>query len=335
MADQSDITIVNDPLLLQKSKRYVLLSGTSNQSLAEDISKILKTPVYYPIKRFADSEANVQIPVNIRRSTVVIIQSTCPPDVDGYFVELLLMIDAAKRASAKEIIIMIPYFGYSRQDRKDRPRVPISASVLGQVLEFAGADKICTIDIHSDQEQGFVRIPWDNLYSSFSLVPEIEKLNLNDLVVASGDKGGVPMATAYARRLNAHGIAIVYKERDVNTANQSHALGMIGDVKGKNVLIVDDMIDTAGTLCHAAELLVEKGAKSITAAATHGIFSKDALQRIEDSPIEKLFITDTIPVVQKAENSKKIAVVSVAPLLSEAIQRILTGESISEKLILR
>src|SRR3989338_3040392 len=283
MAHQSDITIVNDPVLLEKNENFVLLSGTTNPALAENIASILKTKIYFPIKRFADSEANVQIPVNIRRSTVVIIQSDCPPDVDGAFVELFLMIDAAKRASAQEIIVMIPYFGYSRQDRKDRPRVPISASVMGSLIEFCGADKICTIDIHSDQEQGFVKIPWDNLFSSFSLVPEIEKLNLDNLIVASGDKGGVPMATAYARRLNAEGIAIVFKERDVNTANESHALDIIGDVKGKNVLIVDDMIDTAGTLCNAAELLIEKGARSVSAAATHGIFSKNALDKIEDS----------------------------------------------------
>src|SRR3989344_5454763 len=307
---------------------FVLLTGTSNPKLAEDIGKILKKEVYKPVTKFADGESRVQIPINIRRGSVVIIQSTCPPDVDSSIIELLLMIDAAKRASAAEIIVMIPYFGYSRQDRKDKPRVPISAAMIARIVEFAGADKICTVDIHSDPQQGFIKSPWDNLYGSYSLVPIIESLNIKNLVVASPDKGGVPMATAYAKRLNAEGLAIVFKERDVNMTDHSHTMDMIGDVKGKTVLMVDDMISTAGTICNAAKLIKDKGAEKIIVASTHGVFSGDALENIENSPIEKVYITDTIPQTEEVLKNPKIEIVSVAPMLAEAIKRIETGESI-------
>jgi ribose-phosphate pyrophosphokinase len=313
---------------------FFLLTGTSNPKLAEEIGKILGKEVYKPVTKFADGESRVQIPVNIRRGSIVIIQSTCPPDVDGSIVELLLMIDAAKRASADEIITVIPYFGYARQDRKDRPRVPISASIIAGVVEFAGASKICTIDIHSDPQQGFIKSPWDNLYGSYSLVPKIEELNLKDLVVASPDKGGVPMATAYAKRLNSKGLAIVFKERDVNMADQSQVMDLIGDVKGKPVLMVDDMISTAGTICNAATLIKEKGATQIFVAATHGVFSGNALENINNSPIDKIFITNTIPQPEVVTANPKIEVVSVSAMLAEAIKRIETGQSISETLIL-
>lgn len=313
---------------------FVLLTGTSNPQLSEDIGKILKKEVYKPVTRFADGESRVQIPINIRRGSVIIIQSTCPPNVDGSIMELLLIIDAAKRASADEIIVIIPYYGYSRQDRKDRPRVPVSSALVAQMIQNAGADKICTVDIHSDPQQGFAQIPWDNLYGSFCLVPKISSLKLEHMVIASPDKGGVPIATAFANRLKAKGIAIVYKERDVSTVNASEALDLIGNVSGKNVVLVDDMIDTAGTLCNAAKLIKSKGAKSIIASATHGIFSKDALKRIEDSPIDQIIITDTVPLKDVVKNHPKIVVVSVAGMLAEAIRRIETGESISQKLIL-
>ncbi|MBI2022499.1 ribose-phosphate diphosphokinase [Candidatus Daviesbacteria bacterium] len=313
---------------------FVILTGTSNPSLAEDIGKILKRQVYKPVTKFADGESRVQIPINIRRGSVVIIQSTCPPDVDGSIIELLLMIDAAKRASADEIIVMIPYFGYSRQDRKDKSRVPISASMIARIIEFAGAAKISTVDIHSDPQQGFIKSPWDNLYGSYSLVPIIEELNIKNLVIASPDKGGVPMASAYAKRLNAQGLAIVFKERDVNTQDQSETLEMIGQVNGKTVLMVDDMISTAGTICNAAKLIKERGAEKIIVAATHGLFSNKALENIENSPIEKVYITDTITQPKQILDHSKIEVVTVAPMLAEAIRRIETGESISETLIL-
>lgn len=336
MPDQSDINILSDNLSHGKpSADFVLLTGTSNLPLAEKIGKILGKTVYKPVTKFADGENRVQIPINIRRGSVVIIQSTCPPNVDSNIVELLLMIDAAKRASAEEIVVVIPYFAYARQDRKDRPRVPISASLIAQMIQHAGADKICALDIHSDQAQGFVQISWDNLFGSYCLVPRLEKENFKDLVVASPDKGGVPIATAFANRLGAEGVAIVYKERDVHTANASAALDLIGSVRDKNVILVDDMIDTGGTLVNAAKLIKERGAKTIWASATHGVLSADALEKINDSPIEKVIITDTIPQPEKVINNPKIEIISVANLLAEAIKRIESGDSISEKLIIK
>lgn len=335
MPQNSDVTILSDEVLKEKVGDFVLLTGTSNLPLAEEIGKLLGKTVHKPVSKFADGEIRVQIPVNIRRGSVVIIQSTCPPDTDGSIMELLLMIDAVRRASAEEIIVMMPYFGYARQDRKDRPRVPVSASLIANLLQLAGANKICTLDIHSDQSQGFVKIPWDNLFGSYCLVPRLEKEQFKNLVVASPDKGGVPIATAYAKRLDADGVAIVYKERDVNAINQSEALDLIGNVNGKTVLLVDDMVDTAGTLVNAAQLLKQKGALSIWAAATHGVLSADAIERINNSPIEKIIITDSIPQPEKVTKNPKFEIISVAGLLAEAIQRIESGESISEKLIIR
>lgn len=335
MPGNSDVTIISDEVIKEKVGDFVLLTGSSNVELAEKIGKFLGKTVHKPVTKFADGERRIQIPVNIRRGSVVIIQPTCPPDIDGSIMELLLMIDAARRASAGEIIVVLPYFGYARQDRKDRPRVPVSASLIANLIELAGADKICTLDIHSDQSQGFVQIPWDNLYGSYCLVPRLEKENFKNLVVASPDKGGVPIATAYSRRLNADGVAIVYKERDVNAVNQSEALDLIGNVKGKTVLLVDDMIDTARTLVNAANLLKEKGAASIWAAATHGVLSADAIERLNNSSIEKIIITDSIPQPETVLKNPKFEIISVADLLAEAIQRIESGESISEKLIIR
>lgn len=312
---------------------FVLLTGTANLKLAQNIGKILGKNVDETMSTFADGEKRIFIPENLRRREVFIIQPTCPP-VDANIMELLLIIDAAKRASASEITAVIPYFGYSRQDRKDRPRVPISAALVAGLIEYAGADRILTIDIHSEQEPGFVNIPWDNLYASFSLLPKLkEHFNSGNLVVASPDKGGVLKATFYAELLDTEGIAIVFKERDITKKNESKALDLIGDVKGKNVLIVDDMIDTGGTLFEAARLLKERGANSICAAATHGLFSELAAKKIEDSVIEKIFITDSVPIKAEILNSPKIVIISVANLLAEAIKCIYNGDSISEKLI--
>lgn len=314
---------------------FIFLAGNANAPLAQATAKILKMPVHFPVTRFANEEAHVQIPVNVRHKSVVIFQSTCPPHIDQDYIELFLLIDAARRASAQDIIVIIPHFGYARQDRKDKPRVPISSSLIAKLLETAGASRICTLDIHSDQEQGFVQMPWDNIYGSFSIIPVLKKFKFDNLVLASPDKGGVLMATAYAQRMGAEGLAIVFKDRDVNLKNESKAMDLIGEVKGKNVILVDDMIDTAGTLVHAAELIKQRGAKKIIAAATHGVFSGDALQKIENSPIETVVVTDSIQLQEPFLKSKKIKVVSVAPLLAEAIKRIYSGESISEKLILR
>lgn len=312
---------------------FVLLTGAANLQLAKDIATHLKKEVHETVTTFADGEKRIIIPENLRKRDVFIIQPTCPP-VNDNLMELFLMIDAAKRSSASEVSAIIPYFGYSRQDRKDRPRVPISASIIARLIEFAGADRILTIDIHSEQEPGFVEIPWDNLYGSYSLLPEIKKhFKSNNLVVASPDKGGVPKATFYAELLDAAGIAIVFKERDVKKSNISRALDMIGDVKDKDVLLVDDMIDTGGTICEAASLIKERGAKSVCAAATHGLFSDPATEKIAKSALDKIFITDTIPLKDQMLDDPKVYVVSIAPLLAEAIQCIYKGDSMSSKLI--
>jgi ribose-phosphate pyrophosphokinase len=248
--------------------------------------------------------------------------------------ELIFMIDAAKRSSAREVTVVVPYFGYSRQDRKEMPHVPISASVVAGMIMNAGADRVVTVDIHSEQQQGFVKGPWDNLYASYSLVPAILKKRLKDIVVASPDKGGMTRALGYARRLNAVGVAVVYKERDVDVNNKSEALEMIGKVGGKDVLLVDDMIDTAGTIVNAANYIKHKGAKSVRAITTHGLFSGQALERLNKSAIDEIIMTDTIAQPEEVRKNKKITIVSVAPLLAEAIRRIETGESISKDLIL-
>ncbi len=312
---------------------FVLLTGTANKKLAHDVAKILGHNVDETVTEFADGEKRIVIPENLRKRDVFIIQSTCPP-VDSNLMEVLLMIDAAKRSSASEITAVIPYFGYSRQDRKDRPRVPISASLVAGLLEYAGADRIVTIDIHSEPEPGFVRIPWDTLYASYNLFPFLKKhLKGENLVIAAPDKGGVTKATFYLHYLKADGLAIVFKVRDVYRRNVSEALDMIGDVKGKDVLIVDDLIDTGGTICGAADLMKERGARSISVAATHGIFSPPSLDKIDKSVIDKVFITDTVPLKKEILNNPKFTVISIAPLLAEAIKYIYNGDSISGKLI--
>lgn len=317
---------------MPNSNGFVLLTGTANLKLAKDIGNILGKAVHETVSTFADGEKRIIIPENLRRRDVFIIQPTSPP-VDSNMMELLLIIDAAKRSSASEVSVIIPYFGYSRQDRKDRPRVPISASLVARLIEFAGADRIVTVDIHSEQEPGFVEIPWDNLYGSYSMLPQLKKHFKPDLVVASPDKGGVPKATFYAELLNAENIAIVFKERSVSKSNQSAALDMIGNVRNKDVLLVDDMIDTAGTICNAADLIKSRGARKVCAASTHGLFSDPALERIEQSALEQIFITDTVPLRKEVLKNPNFKVISVAPLLAEAIKCIYNGDSMSAKLI--
>lgn len=317
---------------MPNSNGFVILTGSANLKLAKDIAKILGKNADETVSSFADGEKRVIIPENLRKRDVFIIQPTSPP-VDSNIIELFLIIDAAKRSSASEVSAIIPYFGYSRQDRKDRPRVPISASIMARLIEYAGADRILTIDIHSEQEPGFVEIPWDNLYASYSLLPTLKGKFSKNLVVASPDKNGVPRATFYGELLNAEGIAIVFKERDVGKKNESKALGMIGEVKGKDVLLIDDMIDTGGTIVEAANLIKDRGAKNVSVAATHGLFSDPAPKRIKDSPIDKIFITDTVPIREEMRNNPKVTIISVAKLLAEAITCIYNGDSMSEKLI--
>ncbi|MDO8573500.1 MAG: ribose-phosphate pyrophosphokinase [Candidatus Daviesbacteria bacterium] len=318
---------------MPSSNGFVLLTGTANLKLAQGVAKFLGQEVDETVTIFSDGEKRVIIPENLRKRDVFIIQSTCPPSVDENIMELLLIIDAAKRSSASEVSAVIPYFGYSRQDRKDRPRVPISASIISRLIEYAGADRIVTVDIHSEQEPGFVEIPWDNLYASYSFLPELKKHFGKDLIVASPDKGGVLKAAFYADLLEAEGVAIVFKERDTNKMNESKALDMIGHVEGKDVLIVDDMIDTAGTICEAAKLIKEKGAKSVSVAATHGLFSGPAVERLKEADLDRIFITDSVPLKKEITDDPKVIVISVAQLLAEAINCIYNGDSISEKLI--
>lgn len=312
---------------------FVLLTGRANPALASAIGKMLDVPVTCPISIFSDGEIRVRIEPNVRRRMVYIIQPTSTP-VNDHIMELVFMIDAAKRASAAEVTVVIPYFGYARQDRKELARVPISSSVVTSMLTSAGADRIVTIDIHSEQQEGFTQKPWDNLYGSYSLIPAIKTKKLSNIVVASPDKGGILKATGYAKLLGSEKIAVVYKKRDVMLNNVSNAMAMIGDVKEKDVLLVDDMIDTAGTIVHAANYIKKKGAKSVRVVATHGIFSGEALKKIADSEIEEMIVTDTIAHREEIQKNPKITIVSVAPLLAEAIRRITTGDSLSKDLIL-
>lgn len=312
---------------------FVILTGRSNPALAQAIGKQLGVEVLEPISIFSDGEIRVRISKNLRRRMVFIIQSTSTP-VNDHIMELLFMIDAAKRASAEEITAVIPYYGYARQDRKEMSRVPISSSVVASAITHSGADRILTLDIHSEQQEGFTRIPWDNVFGSYSLLPEIKKRNLKDPVVAAPDKGGMVRATGYAKLVGSDSLALVYKKRDIMLNNVSNTLAMIGDVKGRDVIVVDDMIDTAGTIVNAVNYIKSEGAKSVRVVATHGLFSGDALKRISESEIEEMIVTDSINHREEIRNNPKITIVSVAPLLAEAIARIRSGESISKDLIL-
>ena len=293
---------------------FILLTGTSNLDLAKQVGEILKKTVHETVTRFADGEARVIIPENIRRKKVFIIQSTCPP-VDGNLMELFLMIDAARRASASEIIAVIPYFGYSRQDRHEKSGTPVSSSLIANFIEHAGASKIITLDIHSKIKG--VKIPIIDL-SANSIFVEILESQIKDtknLVVVSPDKGGVLRAASFAKLLNVQKIAIVYKMRDIQKENISRAIKLEGEVTGKDILIVDDMIDTGGTILGALELLQKSGAKSISALVTHGLFSGSAMEKIQRSVVKEILVTDTVPQIP----NKKIQVVSVAKLLADEI----------------
>lgn len=318
---------------MSNKDEFILMTGSANPKLAHAIGKILGVDVDEPVSRFADGEVRVRIHSNVRRRMVVIVQPTSTPAND-HIMELFFMIDAAKRASSSEVVIVLPYYGYSRQDRKEMSRVPISSSVVASLFTHTGADRILTLDIHSEQQEGFTNKPWDNVFGSYSLIPEIKKRKLENIVVAAPDKGGMVRATGYAKLLNASELAVVYKERDIRLHDVSNTLAMIGDVAGKDVLIVDDMISTGGTIVNAANYIKEKGAKSVRVAATHGLFSGNALQNIANSAIDEVIVTDSVAHREEVVENPKVTVVSVAPLLAETIKRIRTGESISKDLIL-
>lgn len=277
------------------------------------------------LQKFSDGEFTTVFNETVRGCDVFLIQSTVPP-TDNIF-ELLLMIDAAKRASARKIIAVIPYFGWARQDRKDQPRVAIGAKMVANLLEAAGVDRIMTMDLHADQIQGFFEVPVDHLFASSLFAPYLKGLNNPDIVIAAPDAGGSKRASAYAKFLHAD-LALCYKQR--KKANEIASMTVIGDVKGKDVVIIDDMVDTAGTLTKSAQLFMEHGAKSVRAICTHAVLSGPAYERIESSVLEELIITDTIP--QKQESSK-IKVLSIAEMFADVMKKAIHLESISEHFV--
>jgi ribose-phosphate pyrophosphokinase len=302
-----------------------IFSGNANPALARDICKILKVPLGDAlVSRFSEGEVRLKINDNVRGKDVFIIQPTCPPPNEN-LMELLIMVDAIRRASAKRITAVLPYFGYARQDRKDQPRVPITAKLVANLIATAGADRVLTMDLHAGQIQGFFDIPVDHLLAVNVIVEYVEKLKLKDLVVISPDVGGIKMARAYAKRLSA-GLAIVDKRR--LSPEKAEVMNILGEVRGKDALIVDDLIATGGSLVEAAEAINKAGAKKIYAAVTHPVLSGDAVDKIKDSSLEKFLVTDTIPLSDDKKHPK-IVVLSVAPLLAEAIKRIHNGESVS------
>lgn len=299
-----------------------IFAGRSNQALARAIAEQYGTTLGdVTIKTFSDGEHYVKYHQSIRGADVFIIQSTMPPGDN--IIELLLMIDAARRASAERVTAVIPYFGYARQDRKDQPRVSIAAKLFANLFTEAGADRVLTMDLHAPQIQGFFDIPMDHLYASSIFVDYLKKNPLDNLVVVAPDVGSLKMARSYAKRLDA-GLAFIDKRRPKQ--NVAEVMNIIGDIEDKNILLVDDMIDTAGTITNAAVALKERGAKKIMAASTHPILSGPAYQRLEDSPIELFLVSDTVPLRKPSE---KIKVLSVAGIIAESIRRIYTDDSIS------
>jgi ribose-phosphate pyrophosphokinase len=306
-----------------------IFSGNANRPLAEEICNYLKLPLgEASLDRFSDGEVSFQILENVRGADVFVMQSTCPP-VNENLMELLIMVDAFKRASADRITAVIPYFGYARQDRKDKPRVPITAKLVADLLETAGANRVLAIDLHAGQIQGFFNIPVDHLFAAPVIVDYYRKKRLANLVVVSPDAGGVERARAYAKRLDAD-LAIIDKRRE--KANVAAVMNVVGFVEGRPALIVDDMIDTAGTMVNVAEALVKEGARDIYASCSHAVFSGQGLKRINDSPLEQVVITNTIPPDTVCQ-SPKITCLSVAPLLGEAIRSIHEATSVSRLFI--
>jgi len=304
-----------------------IIAGTSNLPLTENVAKYLGEKVTdASIRRFADEEVYVEIKENIRGEDVFIIESLSFPANDN-LMELLVIIDALKRASAKRITAVVPYYGYARQDRKPGPRTPISAKLVANLITTAGADRVLTLDLHAEQIQGFFDIPTDNLFAGPVFAKDIkEKYNIDNLVAVSPDIGGVVRARAIANKLGAS-IAIVDKRRP--KAGESEVVNIIGDVASKDCIILDDIIDSAGTICNAADKLIELGASSVTAYTTHGVLTGKALERIEESKLSELVITDSIDNDEKSKLSKKTRIISISDLLGEAIKRISEESSVS------
>jgi ribose-phosphate pyrophosphokinase len=303
-----------------------LFGGTSNPSLTEEVCRYLGIPPgKMTAKTFSDGETQVEIHENTRGMDAFILQSTCTP-VNDNLMQLLIIIDALKRASAKRITAVIPYYGYGRQDRKVKPRVPISAKLVADLITVAGAHRVVSIDLHAGQIQGYFDIPVDNIFAAPVLLKYMRAHFQDNLVIVSPDAGGVERARAFAKRLEAS-LAIIDKRRD--QPNVAEAMNIIGEVKGRKAIILDDMVDTAGTLTEAARALTEKGSSAIYACCTHPVLSGPAIERITRSPIEQLVVTNTIPLTEEAKKCPKIKALSVADLLGETIKRIDNSDSVS------
>lgn len=302
---------------------YKIFSGTANPEFAKKISKYLSLPLSEcAIKTFSDGEISVQIGESVRGKDVFVIQPTCAP-ANSNLMELLILTDALKRSSANSITAVVPYFGYARQDRKAAPRVPISAKLVANMMQTAGIDRVVTMDLHAGQIQGFFDVPVDNLYGSLIFLDYLKEKNLKNPIIASPDVGGVARARSFAKKLSLD-LVIVDKRRE--EANKSEVMNIIGDVAGKDVILIDDMIDTAGTIVKAAGAFKEQGAKSVSAFCTHAVLSGPAYERIENGALDGLVVTDTIPLKQESD---RIKVISVAPLFGEVIRRVYHDESVN------
>lgn len=302
-----------------------IFTGNSNPALAREIVKYLKMPLgKATVATFSEGEIRVKIEEDVRGKDVFVLQSTCTPP-NKNLMELLILIDALKRASAKRITAVLPYYGYARQDRKDQPRVPITAKLVANLLTTSGADRVLTIDLHAGQIQGFFDIPLDHLYAVTTIVNYIKSRKFKNLVIVSPDVGGIKMARAYAKRLRSP-LAIVDKRRI--SGEDTEVMNILGEVKGKNVIIVDDLVATAGSLVEAASALKRSGAKDIYAAVSHAVLSGPAIKRLDNSVIKYIFVTNTIP-IDSNKKHKKIKVLSIGPLLAEAIRRIHNEQSVS------
>jgi len=302
---------------------YKVFSGTANEEFSKSVARYLSIPLSEAtIKRFSDGEISVQINESVRGKDVFIVQSTCAP-ANANLMELLIMTDALRRSSANSITAIIPYFGYARQDRKAAPRVPITAKLVANLMETAGIDRVVTVDLHAGQIQGFFNIPVDNLYGSIVFKDYIQRKNLKNPIIASPDIGGVARARSFAKNLNLD-LVIVDKRRE--KANESEVMNIIGDVEGKDVILIDDMIDTAGTMVKAAAALKNQGATSVMAFCTHPVLSGPAYDRIENGELDELVVTDTIPLVQESD---KVKVLSISKVFAEVIRRIYHNESVN------
>jgi ribose-phosphate pyrophosphokinase len=305
-----------------------VFTGNANPVLAQDIARHLMQPLGRAVVgRFSDGEIQVEIMENVRGKDVFLVQSTCPP-TNEHLMELLVMADACKRASAGRITAVIPYLGYARQDRRQRAmRVPITAKLVADMIGCAGVNRVLTVDLHADQIQGFFGVPVDNVYASPVLLGEVWKQKYDNMIVVSPDVGGVVRARALARRLDNADLAIIDKRRQ--RANESQVMNIIGDVRGRACILVDDLVDTAGTLCQAAQALKDEGAERVIAYITHPVLSGKAVERIEKSALDELVVTDTIPLGEAARKCKRIRALSVAELLAETMRRIRDEESVS------